>query len=112
MDTGWRYRAASVGGVAALVGLAVMLVNNGAVQAIVSTVPVLARLPVDPPTGAEFVIEVALTVVVVTAAFVPLYKHAHGESSTSSRSRTSACSSRCLPSRPSVTSITRTRCRG
>ncbi|SFR34703.1 sugar transferase [Halorubrum sodomense] len=74
MDTGWGYRVASVGGVAALVGLAVMLVNNGAVQATVSTAPVLARLPVDPPTGAEFVIEVALTVAVVTGAFVPLYK--------------------------------------
>ncbi|ELZ43756.1 sugar transferase [Halorubrum californiense DSM 19288] len=74
MDTGWRYRAASVGGVAALVTVAVMFANNGTVQAAVSLVPVLGRLPVDPPAGAEFVIEVALTAVVVTAAFVPLYK--------------------------------------
>ena len=74
MDTGWRYRAASVGGVAALVAVAVMLANNGTVQAAASLVPVLGRLRVDPPAGAEFVIEVALTVVVVTGAFVPLYK--------------------------------------
>ena len=74
MDTGWRYRLASVGGVAALVGLAVMLANNGTVQALAAMVPLLARLPLDPPAGAEFLIEVALTVVVVTAAFVPLYK--------------------------------------
>ncbi|OYR64573.1 sugar transferase [Halorubrum ezzemoulense] len=74
MDTGWRYRLASVGGVAALVGLAVMLANNGTVQAAASAVPVLGRLPVDPPAGAEFVIEVALTAAVVAGAFVPLYK--------------------------------------
>ncbi|TKX87193.1 sugar transferase [Halorubrum sp. SS5] len=74
MDTGWRYRTASVGGVAALVGLAVILANNGTVQGAVSMVPILGRLPLDPPAGAEFIIEVALTVVVVTAAFVPLYK--------------------------------------
>ncbi|SDF03747.1 Sugar transferase involved in LPS biosynthesis (colanic, teichoic acid) [Halorubrum xinjiangense] len=74
MDTGWRYRAASVGGVAALVALAVMLANNGTVQATAAIVPVFDRLPVDPPAGAEFIIEVALTVAVVTAAFVPLYK--------------------------------------
>ncbi|ELZ50790.1 sugar transferase [Halorubrum coriense DSM 10284] len=74
MDTGWRYRIASVGGVAALVGVAVMLANSETVQTAVSLVPVIGRLPVDPPAGAEFVIEVALTVVVMAAAFVPLYK--------------------------------------
>ena len=74
MDTGWAYRVASVGGVAALVAVAVILANNGAVQATVAMVPVLGRLPVDPPAGAEFVIEVVLTVAVVTGAFVPLYK--------------------------------------
>ncbi|OYR83967.1 exopolysaccharide biosynthesis polyprenyl glycosylphosphotransferase, partial [Halorubrum distributum] len=74
MDTGWQYRIASVGGVAALVTVAVMLVNNGTVQAAVSMVPVVGRLPVDPPAGAEFVIEVVLTVAVVAGAFIPLYK--------------------------------------
>lgn len=74
MDTGWRYRLASVGGVAGLVGLAVMLANNGTVQAAAAMVPVLGRLPVDPPAGAEFVIEVGLSVAVVAGAFVPLYK--------------------------------------
>ena len=74
MDTGWRYRIASVGGVAALVGVAVMLANSGTIHTAVSMIPMLGRLPADPPAGAEFVIEVALTVVVMTAAFVPLYK--------------------------------------
>ncbi|GAA0547232.1 sugar transferase [Halorubrum ejinorense] len=74
MDTGWGYRVASVGGVVALAALAVVLVNNGAVQAAAATLPVLGRLPTDPPAGAEFLIEVALTAAVVTGAFVPLYK--------------------------------------
>ncbi|MDV7349667.1 sugar transferase [Halorubrum distributum] len=74
MDTGWQYRIASVGGVAVLVTVAVMLVNNGTVQATVSMVPVVGWLPVDPPAGAEFVIEVVLTVAVVAGAFIPLYK--------------------------------------
>jgi lipopolysaccharide/colanic/teichoic acid biosynthesis glycosyltransferase len=74
MDTGWRYRFASVGGVAVVAAVAVILVNNATVQGLVSMVPVLERLPLDPPAGAEFAIEVALTVAVVTGAFVPLYK--------------------------------------
>jgi len=74
MDTGWRYRLASISGVVLLSTFAVMLVNNSALQAIAGMIPVLGRLPVDPPTGAEFVIEVGLTVAIVTGAFIPLYK--------------------------------------
>ena len=74
MDTGWRYRLASIFGVVLLSAVAVMLVNNNAVQAVAGVAPVVGRLPVDPPTGAEFVIEVCLTVAVVAGALVPLYK--------------------------------------
>jgi lipopolysaccharide/colanic/teichoic acid biosynthesis glycosyltransferase len=74
MITGWRYRFASISGVVLFSTVAVMLVNSSAVQAIAGMIPVLGRLPVDPPTGAEFVIEVGLTVVIVTGAFIPLYK--------------------------------------
>lgn len=74
MDTGWRYRVASVTGVAVWTALAVMVVNSGAVQTGLTAVPVLARLPPDPPVGAEYVIEVGLTVAVVVGALVPLYK--------------------------------------
>ncbi|TKX74505.1 sugar transferase [Halorubrum sp. GN11_10-6_MGM] len=74
MDTGWRYRIASVCGVAGLAALAVVLVNNGAVQTAAGSLPVLGRLPTDPPAGAEFAIEVALTAAVIAGAFVPLYK--------------------------------------
>ena len=74
MDTGWRYRIASVCGVAGLATFAVILANNGAVQAAAASLPVFDRLPTDPPGGAEFAIEVALTAVIVAGAFVPLYK--------------------------------------
>ena len=74
MDTGWRYRIASVTGVAVWTALAVVVVNSGTVQQVLSMAPVLARLPPDPPAGAEYAIEVGLTVAVVVGALVPLYK--------------------------------------
>jgi len=37
-------------------------------------VPILARLPTDPPTGVEVSLEILLAVAVVAGAFVPLYK--------------------------------------
>ena len=74
MDTGWRYRLASICGVVLLSAVAVILVNSNFVQAVAGMTPVLGRLPVDPPAGAEFVIEVCLTVAVVAGALVPLYK--------------------------------------
>jgi len=74
MGTGWRYRIGSVSGVVLLTTLAVMLANNSALHALAAMVPVLGRLPLDPPSGAEFLIEVGLTVAVVTGAFIPLYK--------------------------------------
>jgi len=74
MDTGWRYRIVSVLGVAVLSALTVVVVNNSAVQTILGTVPPLGRLPTDPPSGAEFTIEMLLTVNVVAGSFLPLYK--------------------------------------
>jgi len=74
MDTGWRYRIASVMGVAVWTALAVVVVNSGTVQQVLSMAPVLARLPPDPPVGAEYAIEVGLTVAVVVGALAPLYK--------------------------------------
>jgi len=74
MDTGWRYRIASVTGVAVWTVLAVVVVNSGTVQQGLSMVPVLARLPSDPPVGAEYAMEVGLTGAVVIGVLVPLYK--------------------------------------
>ena len=74
MDSGWRYRVASVAGVVALTATAVALVNNATFQAVATTVPVLSRLPTDPPTGSEFTFELLVTVAVVVGVFLPLYK--------------------------------------
>ena len=74
MDTGWRYRAASVVGVAVLTAAGTFVVNNAAVQSVATAVPILARLPTDPPTGVEVSLEILLAVAVVVGAFVPLYK--------------------------------------
>ena len=74
MDNGWRYRVASVLGVAVLTAAGTVAVNNGAVQSAVTTLPILSRLPADPPSGAELSFEVLLTVAVVVGAFIPLYK--------------------------------------
>ncbi|PSQ53006.1 exopolysaccharide biosynthesis polyprenyl glycosylphosphotransferase [Halobacteriales archaeon SW_8_65_20] len=74
MTGGWRYRIESVLGVAALTALAVTLANNALTQSIVSAVPVIGTLATDAPSGLEGVLEITTAVVIVTAAFVPLYK--------------------------------------
>lgn len=74
METGWRYRLVSVLGVAILTAVGVGVVNNGTVQTAVTSLPVLSRLPANPPSGVEFSLEVLVTVAVVTGAFLPLYK--------------------------------------
>ncbi|GCF13269.1 hypothetical protein Harman_12040 [Haloarcula mannanilytica] len=74
MDSGWRYRVASVAGVVALTAIAVALVNNATVQSVATTVPLFRRLPTDPPSGPEFTFELLVTVVVVASVFLPLYK--------------------------------------
>ena len=74
MNSGWQYRAASIVGVALLTAAAVVVVNSGTVQTWLGMMPVLSRLPPDPPGGAEYLIEVGLTVLAVTGALLPLYK--------------------------------------
>jgi len=74
MNSGWQYRAASIVGVALLTAAIVVVVNSEMVQLWLGMMPVLSRLPPDPPGGAEYLIEVGLTVVIVTGALHPLYK--------------------------------------
>ncbi|WP_096390949.1 sugar transferase [Halopenitus persicus] len=74
MNGGWRYRISSAAGVAGLTILAVTIVNSSPVQTLITSLPVLGRLSVDAPSGAEAVFEVLVTTVVVTGAFLPLYK--------------------------------------
>ena len=74
MLSGWRYRLESVAGVAALTAVAVAVANSGVAHALMSRLPVVGRLAADAPIGTEMLFEIATTVVVVTAAFVPLYK--------------------------------------
>ncbi|MFB6222877.1 MAG: sugar transferase [Haloarcula sp.] len=74
MDSGWRYRVASVSGVVTLTAVTVALVNNATVQSLAAVVPLLSRLPTDPPSGSEFTFELLVTTVVVASVFLPLYK--------------------------------------
>ncbi|MFC6614887.1 sugar transferase [Halopenitus salinus] len=74
MNGGWRYRVSSAAGVAGLTAFAVTLVNSGPVQLLITSLPVLGRLSANPPAGAEAFFEVVITTVIVTAAFLPLYK--------------------------------------
>ncbi|MFC7200731.1 sugar transferase [Halospeciosus flavus] len=74
MDSGWRYRLLAFTGVVAFTGTSVILVNNGLVQLVASSAPVLSRLSADPPGTAEFTLEVLTTVAVFVAAFFPLYR--------------------------------------
>lgn len=74
MLSGWQYRLRSVGGVAVITALAVAVANSVAVHAVLTRLPVVGRLAADAPMGAELVFEMATAVVIVTAAFLPLYK--------------------------------------
>ncbi|MBV0925223.1 sugar transferase [Halomicroarcula limicola] len=74
MDSGWRYRVASVTGVVVLTALAVTLVNNATVQSVATMVPLLDRLSPDPPVGPEFAFELLIAAGVFAGAFLPLYK--------------------------------------
>ena len=74
MLSGWQYRLRSVGGVAATTALAVAIANSSAVHVLFTRLPVVGQLAADVPVGTELVFEMATTVVIVTAAFLPLYK--------------------------------------
>ena len=74
METGWRYRIASVLGAAVLTAASTVVVNNGVVQSVAASLPVLSHLPTDVPSEAEMSFEALLTVAVVVGVCVPLYK--------------------------------------
>ena len=74
MLSGWQYRLRSVGGVAVITALAVAVANSTVVHVLLTRLPVVGRLAADAPMGAELVFEMVTTVVIVTAAFLPLYK--------------------------------------
>ena len=74
MNGGWRYRLASFAGVVALTVLVVTFANSSSIQSLLGSLPFLNRLPADPPSGMEGVFEITVTVAVVVAVFVPLYK--------------------------------------
>jgi len=74
MNRGLWYRLSSIGGVICLTMFSVALVNNTAVQTAAVELPVLTRLPTDPPTGPEFTIELLLTAAVFVGVCLPMYK--------------------------------------
>lgn len=74
MNGGWRYRVVSTVGVICLSALVVATMNSHPVQTFVSGLPVLGRLPTDPPSPTERLLEITTTAVAVTASLVPLYK--------------------------------------
>ena len=74
MERGWRYRGTSVLGVVCLTAFAVGLVNNSTVQTLAMQVPVLNRLPTNPPVGLEYTMEILVTTAVMAGVFIPLYK--------------------------------------
>ena len=74
MLSGWQYRLRSVGGVAVITALVVAVANSTVAHALLTRLPVVGRLAADAPLGAELVFEMVTTVVIVTAAFLPLYK--------------------------------------
>lgn len=74
MITGWRYRAMAVLGVAIWTAFAVIAAKVPAIQVLVQYIPLFAALPADTATGAELAFEIGTALVIVSAAFLPLYK--------------------------------------
>ncbi len=75
MRTGWRYRLGSVIGVVALTLVAVLLANSTPLQVLFTTyVPVFWRLDPTVLLANELVVVMWVTVLVVAASLVPLYK--------------------------------------
>jgi lipopolysaccharide/colanic/teichoic acid biosynthesis glycosyltransferase len=74
MVSGWRYRLVSAGGTGWIAAVCVVLANHPRVQTGVTAVPVLGRLPAVTLTDSDLGLAVATTLVVVLAAFVPLFK--------------------------------------
>ncbi|WP_254535982.1 sugar transferase [Halomarina litorea] len=74
MQRTWRYRVASVGAVAALTALAVVLGNTPAAQRLVTAAPLLSRLPATTLGGRDLALAILTSVGVVCLAFVPLFR--------------------------------------
>jgi lipopolysaccharide/colanic/teichoic acid biosynthesis glycosyltransferase len=74
MDSGWRYRIAGVVGTFILTALVVGLVNNDTVLVWAEMIPVIGRLPSEPPHGSELVFEMLTATAAVVVAMIPLYK--------------------------------------
>ncbi|AXG06282.1 sugar transferase [Haloplanus rubicundus] len=74
MERGWRYRGTSVLGVVCLTAFAVGIVNNSTIQTLAMQIPILNRLPTDPPVGLEYTMEILVTTAVMAGVFIPLYK--------------------------------------
>lgn len=74
MRGSWRYRLVAIIGTVVLTAISVALVNNGEAQTAVTKVPVISRLPTDPPHGRELVFEILTATVAFVIAMVPLYK--------------------------------------
>jgi len=74
MTAGWRYRAASLLGVASITVLAVAVANHPLVQEWYQLLPVVGHLPTESTVGMEFTMEAGVTTLVVVASLLPLYK--------------------------------------
>jgi lipopolysaccharide/colanic/teichoic acid biosynthesis glycosyltransferase len=74
MERGWQYRIGSVLGTVLLTVIAVTVANNTLVQQLFSLIPIIGHLPFETTSGARFASKTIITVGVVTAALVPLYK--------------------------------------
>ncbi|MFC7156805.1 sugar transferase [Halomarina halobia] len=70
----WRYRLASVGVVAGVTALAVVLANHPAAQGFVTSLPFLSRLPATTVRGAALLPAIVTAVGVVSLASLPLFR--------------------------------------
>ncbi|WP_256686539.1 sugar transferase [Halococcus qingdaonensis] len=73
-NTGWRYRVASSFGASVLVVCAIAVANYPFVQRLVTTIPLLDRLPVTVLSDEALVVAMATALAVVAAALLTLFK--------------------------------------
>ncbi|GAA0461369.1 sugar transferase [Halococcus dombrowskii] len=73
-NTGWRYRVASSFGASVLVVCAIAVANYPFVQRLVTTIPLLDRLPVTVLSGGALVVAMATALAVLAAALLTLFK--------------------------------------
>jgi len=74
MATGWEYRLSSAAGTVCLTGGALVAANHPLSQRLAQLVPVFDRLPATTLANGELSLATLTTLVVVLAAFVPLFK--------------------------------------